>query len=84
MKALLTDSMPEFTRCLAEKMLTYSLGRGVESYDRLRRAEIWSRQTAADEYRLQALILGIVTARRSSSGAASGSRQGSQEDAPGQ
>ena len=35
MKALLKDNMPEFTRCLAEKMLTYSLGRGVESFDRL-------------------------------------------------
>ena len=31
MKALLKDNMPEFTRCLTEKMLTYSLGRGVES-----------------------------------------------------
>ena len=28
MKTLLRDNMPEFTRCLAEKMLTYSLGRG--------------------------------------------------------
>ena len=34
MKQLLKDNMPEFARCLAEKMLTYSLGRGVESYDR--------------------------------------------------
>ena len=38
MKALLKDDLPEFTRCLAEKMLTYALGRGVESYDRRDRA----------------------------------------------
>ncbi len=31
MKALLREHMPQFIRCLAEKMLTYSLGRGVES-----------------------------------------------------
>ena len=32
MKALLHDNMPEFTRCVTEKLLTYSLGRGIESY----------------------------------------------------
>ena len=46
MKALLHDNMPEFVRCLAEKMLTYALGRGVESYDR-RAVEDLVRQTAA-------------------------------------
>jgi hypothetical protein len=59
MKTLLRDNMPEFTRCLAEKMLTYSLGRGVEAYDRLSVQEL-VRQTAAQDYKLQALILGIV------------------------
>jgi hypothetical protein len=59
MKTLLKDNMAEFTRCLAEKMLTYSLGRGVEPYDR-RTVQLLVRQTAAHDYRLQTLILGIV------------------------
>ena len=29
-----TASCPQFSRCLVEKMLTYSLGRGLEPYDR--------------------------------------------------
>ena len=51
--------MPEFARCLAEKMLTYSLGRGVESYDR-RTVQDLVRQTAAQDYRFQALVQAIV------------------------
>ena len=59
MKALLHDNMPEFVRCLAEKMLTYGLGRGVESYDRPVVDDL-VRQTAAADNKLQPLILGIV------------------------
>jgi hypothetical protein len=59
MKGLLKGNMPEFTRCLAEKLLTYSLGRGVEAYDRLSVQDL-VRQTAAQDYKLQSLILGIV------------------------
>jgi hypothetical protein len=59
MKGLLKDSMPEFTRCLAEKMLTYSLGRGVEAFDR-RTVQDLVRQTSERDYKIQALILGIV------------------------
>jgi len=59
MKELLKDSMPDFTRCLTEKMLTYALGRGVEVYDR-RTVQDLVKQTSQDEYRIQALILGIV------------------------
>ncbi len=59
MKVLLHDNMPEFVRCLAEKMLTYALGRGVESYDRPV-VEDLVRQTAAADNKLQPLILGIV------------------------
>ena len=40
-------------------MLTYSLGRGVAASDRLTVQDL-VRQTAAREYKLQALILGIV------------------------
>ena len=59
MKTLLKENMPEFTRCLAEKMLTYALGRGVEAYDRLAVQDL-VRQMAAHDYKLQTLILGIA------------------------
>ncbi|MDR3701651.1 MAG: DUF1592 domain-containing protein [Candidatus Sulfopaludibacter sp.] len=59
MKELLKDNMPQFAGCLAEKMLTYALGRGVESYDR-RTVQDLVRQMAAHDYRMQSLILGIV------------------------
>ena len=59
MKSLLKDNMPEFTRCVAEKMLTYALGRGVESFDRLTLQDL-VRQTAQHDYKMQNLILGIV------------------------
>ncbi len=59
MKALLHDNIPEFIRCLAEKMLTYGLGRGVESYDRPVVDDL-VRQTAAGDNKIQPLILGIV------------------------
>jgi hypothetical protein len=59
MKVLLKDSMPEFTRCVVEKMLTYSLGRGVEAFDRRTIQDI-VRQTTQQNYRMQALVLAIV------------------------
>jgi hypothetical protein len=59
MKTLLRERLPEFTRGLAEKMLTYALGRGVESYDRLALQSL-VRQTAAADFRLQALVQAIV------------------------
>ena len=76
MKMLLRDRLPEFTRGLAEKMLTYALGRGVESYDRLALQSL-VRQTAAADYRLQALVQAIVKSapfqqRRSEAPAAAG------------
>ena len=60
LKALLRGRMPQFTRSLAERMLTYALGRGVEPFDRPVLKDL-VRQTAADEYRIQALVQGIVT-----------------------
>jgi hypothetical protein len=51
--------MPDFTKSLAEKLLTYALGRGLEIYDRptIRALE---KQTEQDGYRIQTLIQGIV------------------------
>jgi hypothetical protein len=59
MKALLHDNMPEFTRCLTEKLLTYALGRGVESSDR-RTVQDLLTQTAAHDYRFQSLVTAII------------------------
>jgi hypothetical protein len=59
MKALLAENMPEFARCLAEKILTYSLGRGVEPFDR-RTVEDIVRLSAARDYRFQNMILATV------------------------
>jgi len=59
MKTLLHDNMPEFVRCLAEKMLTYALGRGVESYDRPVVDDL-VRQTAGADNKFQPLVLGIL------------------------
>ena len=60
LKALLRGRMPQFTQSLAERMLTYALGRGVEPYDRLVVKDLVAR-TEADGYRLQALVQGIVS-----------------------
>jgi mono/diheme cytochrome c family protein len=59
LKALLKESMPAFTRSVSEKMLTYAIRRGVESHDRLVVRDLVQQTTAAD-YRIQALIQGIV------------------------
>lgn len=59
MKTLLRGNLPEFGQCLTEKMLTYALGRGLEKYDRLAVQQI-VRKTAADDFRFQTLISGII------------------------
>jgi hypothetical protein len=59
LKAMLRTRMPQFTRGLAERMLTYALGRGVEPYDRLVVKDLVAR-TAADDYRIQSLVQSIV------------------------
>jgi hypothetical protein len=59
MKALLKENMPQFARSVAEKLLTYALGRGVEAFDTATVRHL-VRQAADDEYRLLALIDGIV------------------------
>jgi hypothetical protein len=59
MKELLKENMPVFARAVTDKMLTYALGRGVESYDRLALQQL-VRENAAEGYKMQSLILGIV------------------------
>ncbi len=49
----------DFTRCIAEKMLTYALGRGLEWYDRCTIDEIVA-AVRQDDYRLSRVITEIV------------------------
>ncbi len=59
MRTLLKSELPDFARCLTQKMLTYSLGRAVERYDRRTVNDI-QRKLAASDYRFQTLIYEIV------------------------
>ena len=59
MRALLIAALPQFSRCLTEKMLTYALGRGLKPYDRPAVNRI-CRNVAASGYRFQSLISEIV------------------------
>jgi hypothetical protein len=59
LKKVVLDRRDEFVECLAAKMLTYALGRGLESYDQPAVRAI-RRQAAGDDYRFSSIILGIV------------------------
>lgn len=59
MRMILLGQLPEFTRCITEKMLTYSLGRGLERYDR-RTVDSIGKKLAANGYPFQLLIQEIV------------------------
>jgi hypothetical protein len=59
MRAILMSQLPQFSRSLTEKMLTYALGRGLKPYDR-RTIENIQRAVAADGYRFQTLVQQIV------------------------
>ena len=59
LKKLLLTRKDDFTRCLAEKLLTYALGRTPEPYD-LRPVKRIVSATAADGYKLTTLVTEIV------------------------
>ncbi len=59
MRTVLKSQLPQFSRCIVEKMLTYSLGRGLGSYDRRTVDEI-DRKLAANGYGFQSLIYEVV------------------------
>ncbi|HND53449.1 MAG TPA: DUF1592 domain-containing protein, partial [Pirellulaceae bacterium] len=59
LKAILLSRQVEFRRCITEKLLTYALGRGLESYDVCTVHEIADRLGKA-ENRFSALTLEIV------------------------
>lgn len=59
LRTLLLSRREEFVSTVAEKLLTYALGRGLEPYDMPAVRKI-RRDAAAGEFRWSALILGIV------------------------
>jgi hypothetical protein len=59
LRALLKARKEEFSRCLAEKMLTYALGRGTERSDRCFVEEI-ARNLGKQDHKFSALVLEIV------------------------
>ena len=59
MRAALREELPEFARCIVEKMLTYSLGRGLGPYDR-RTVDQVTRNLQASGYPFQSIIFEIV------------------------
>ena len=59
LKAILMAKKTAFVRCLAEKLLTYALGRGIEPYDHCNLDTI-GKQVARHDYRFSALVTAIV------------------------
>ncbi len=62
LRELLTAREAQFRRALAEKLLTYALGRGLEYYDQCALREI-DAATAADGDRFSAMVLAIANSR---------------------
>ncbi len=59
LKKMLADEKEAFTRCLAEKMLIYAIGRGLEYYDD-RAVEKIRMETAKGGYKFSALVAAIA------------------------
>ena len=59
LKTILRADPQTFTRALSVKLLTYALGRGLESYDRAAISTITGR-VQQDGYRFSALVQAIV------------------------
>jgi Protein of unknown function (DUF1592)/Protein of unknown function (DUF1588)/Protein of unknown function (DUF1587)/Protein of unknown function (DUF1585)/Protein of unknown function (DUF1595)/Ca-dependent carbohydrate-binding module xylan-binding len=59
LKSILKSKKDLFGRCLAEKMLTYALGRGIEYYDKCALDDIL-KGLEKNDYRFSSLVLEIV------------------------
>jgi mono/diheme cytochrome c family protein len=59
LRKVLLDRKDEFTRAFTERLLTYAMGRGVESAD-MPTVRAIARKAANDEYRIRTVIRGIV------------------------
>ena len=62
LKEILKTKSDAFVNNVAEKLLTYSLGRGLERYDRPT-VEAISRQVKASEYKFSALVMEVVKSK---------------------
>jgi mono/diheme cytochrome c family protein len=59
LKTILKGKEKEFRKCLADRMLTYALGRGLESYDKCAVDQI-ADELAKNQYRFSSLVISIV------------------------
>ena len=59
LKQILKAKQSQFIRCLAEKLLTYGLGRGLEEYDRPSVSDIVD-ASAAEGYRFSSLVAAVI------------------------
>ena len=59
MRTILVGSLPQVSRCLTEKVMTYALGRGMQPYDSRTLSQI-NKNLAADGYHFQTLIYEVV------------------------
>ena len=80
LRRVLLSKPEQFVETVAEKLLMYATGRGLEYYDRPAMRAI-AREAAADDNKLSALILGIVRStpfqmRRAAGGPAAGTAAG--------
>lgn len=60
LRQILMANKDGFARCLSEKLLTYALGRGVESFDKCA-VDAIVKQTIAGNYKFSKLVTAIVT-----------------------
>jgi hypothetical protein len=59
MRGILTSQLPQFSRTLTEKMLTYALGRGLKPYDN-RSVDSINQELEKNGYKFQSLVHEIV------------------------
>ncbi len=59
MRTILLANMPQISRCLIEKIMTYAMGRGMQTYDN-RTIDQINKDLAADGYKFQTLIYDVV------------------------
>jgi hypothetical protein len=59
MRSLLVSHLPQFSRTLTEKLMTYALGRGLKAFDR-RAVDTIQRASAVAGYRFQTMVREVV------------------------
>ena len=59
LRSVLVNRSDRFVATMTEKLLTYALGRGLESYD-MPAVRTITREAARDDHRFSALVLGVV------------------------